>query len=249
MSCTSMFRFTFVLALAACTFIPVAYSSAKDVVFVEDFTTNSANWANYNSSAFLTYSATGGPDGGSYASGPRNFNNLFPGMTTIMLRARHDEPFNSSGDAFKRNWLEDDITDVNLWVRHDFTAPLTYIMRVASESNGNGHVYQADGLPVQPNTWTQINFNVANGSPSLLSNEGSTYSQAYSNVGFVTFGVFVPSGLPTNVNGSINNDVTYNFDIDKVAILSPEPTAAALVGISLLGLAFGSRRRRAKLIG
>jgi hypothetical protein len=210
MSHATVLRIACVLAVGGFTLFPIAQLKAQqEVVYVEDFTANSANWANFNSSGFLNHFTTDGPDNGAYASGLRSFNNLFPGSTTIFHRARHEDPFNSSNDEFKRNWLEDDITDVNLWVRHNFPAPLTYLMRVAAETNMNGHVYQADGPPVPPNQWTQINFDVSRFSPSLLSNEGSTYYQAYSNVGYVTFGVFVPPWTTLNPNGSINNSTSY----------------------------------------
>jgi hypothetical protein len=244
MSHASLIRIAFVLAVATTLSAAPQLLAQQEVVYLEDFTDDSANWANFSSSAFLNHFTTDGPDDGPYASGPRSFNGLFPGATTIMLRARHEDPFNSSNDAFKRDWLEDNITDVNLWVRHNFPAPLTYLMRIAAESNANGHVYQADGPQVPPNQWTQINFDVSRFSPTLLSSEGSTYAQAYSNVGYVTFGVFVPPWTTLNPNGSINNLTSYKFDLDKVAILSPEPTMAALVGFGLLGFLGTTRSRR-----
>jgi hypothetical protein len=233
MSRTSLVHVVFVLAVAAAASWPAARAFAKDVVFMEDFNGSSASWVNFNSSAFLNYSAAGGPDGGSYASGPRNFNGLIPGNQTIILRARDD--FDSSGDAFTRDWLADDITDVNLWVRHDYTGPLTYVMRVAAEGNFPGIIYTADDGPVPANQWTQINFDVSRFSSSVLGDEGGTYSQTYQKVGFVTFGVIVPSG-------ALNTP--YTFDIDKVAILSPEPASAAMSLVGLVGFAFTHRRRR-----
>ncbi len=214
-------------------------------VFTEDFTTSSANWANFNSSDILTHVANGGPDGGGYASGPRSFNNLFPGDLTIFHRARHEDPFNSSNDAFKRNWLAEGITAVSLFVRHDFTTePLTYIMRVATENNLQGHVYQANGPAVTAGQWTPINFDVSQASAGLLSNEGNAYQDVYSQIGYVTFGVFVPGGLPTNPNGSNNDSVSYNFDLDKVTIATPEPTSVVLGALGLAGAMCAAPRRR-----
>jgi len=216
-------------------------------IFTEDFNGSSANWANFNSSDPLTYFATGGPDGGSYASGPRTFNNLTPGNTTIMLRARHEDPWNSSNDGFKRDWLADGVGEVNLFVRHDYTLELlTYIMRVATEDNQHGRVYQAIGSAIPGGQWTPITFDVSADSAGLLSDEGNTYASVFSQIGYVTIGVFVPSGLPTNPNGSINSATVFNFDVDKVGIATPEPVSAVLGLVGLLGSGLTIRRRTRK---
>jgi hypothetical protein len=223
-------------------FVAEAFAGAD--VFIEDFTASSANWANFNSSNILSHSAIGGPDGGGYAFGPRSFNNLFPGNATIFHRARHEDPFNSSNDAFKRDWIADGITAVNLYVRHNFTAaPLTYIMRVASEDNSMGHVYQTNGPQVAAGQWTPITFDVSRASAGLLTDEDNDYHDVFSHIGYVTIGVFVPGGLPTNPNGSNNDPTNYTFDLDKVSIATPEPAATTLVAIGLLGVCFKRGRR------
>ena len=243
-----MIRIVFIgVCIAALLGISDVSALGKDVVFTEDFNGSSANWANFNSSAPLSYFAIGGPDDGSYASGPRTFNNLMPGTTPIILRARHEDPWNSSGDNFKRDWLASHIVDLSLFVKHDYTlGPLTFIMRVASEDNQHGHVYQASGPAVPSGQWTPISFDVSRESPSLLSDEGNSDSSVFSQIGYVSIGVFVPSGLPTNPNGSINSATVFNFDVDKVSIASPEPASAILGLAGLLGSGSMMRCRTGK---
>jgi hypothetical protein len=231
-----------VITAAAATFLFAATASnalAIDI-FTEDFTNNSANWANFGSSAFLDYHPTDGPDGGAYASGAFSFETRTAGSLTVVLRARHDNPWNSSGDAFRRNWEAEGIRRVSAYVKHDYTEPLSYFMRVAFAGPMGafpGGTYLAT-TPVAPNTWTQLKFDVSPSSPQLPPGglEGSTWHDVFKDVGFVTFGVAIP-------NGQAANSTFYNFGIDKVTIFTPEPASALLAATAVVGLAVMSCRR------
>ena len=218
---------------------------AGDDLFTEDFTDSSANWANYDSSGFLTHVASGGPDGGAYASGPRSFEGLMPDdFSPVIFRARHDNPWNSSGDAFVGNWNTEGIRQVRAFVRHHAPTPLTFFLRVAVPFNFPGHAYTT-GVPVAPDTWVEQVFDVSRTSADLLSPEDSTWGEVYNNVGHLQFGVLLPTGLE-------DESTFFTFDIDKVTIATPEPSALLLaVGgmLALVGWARGgrARTRRARL--
>jgi hypothetical protein len=217
-------------------------SAAPELIFTEDFTDNSANWANFNSGGFLTHFATGGPDGGAYASGPRVFGSLVAGNITVIHRARYD--FGASGGAFNRDWVADGIRVVTANVRHNLPGPATYFVRVAHEDFFPGGSYLAT-QEVLPNTWTELFFDVSANSPQLAGPdalEGEPWSSTFSNVGHVQFGVIVPGGLTGNTN-------PFTFDIDKVSILTPEPSTIAIAGLGLVGATCGLHRRRRTLIG
>jgi hypothetical protein len=212
-------------------------------IYTEDFTTNSAGWANFNSSNFLAYNPTGGPDGGAYASGPRSFLNQAAGNTPVALRARWDVPWNSSGGAFHRNWIADQVRIVSAWVKHDVPTPVSFFMRVAGELNSPGHVY-VDGVAsdtntwklAQPNIWTKFVFNVSPNSLNLLSPENGTWQGVFGLVGHLQFGAIVPDGFATDAT-------SYTLGIDKVTISTPEPGTLALLALGLSGIALWSSRR------
>jgi hypothetical protein len=206
-------------------------------LFTEDFSGGSAGWANFNSSNFLNYNPSGGPDGGSYASGPRSFLNQPAGNTPVALRARWDDPWNSSNDAFHRNWISDQIRQVSAWVKHDVPTPVSFFLRVAGEANSPGHVY-VDGIGTDPatwklappSTWTRFVFNVSQDSANLLSPENGTWQVVFGLVGHVQFGAIVPDGFSTD-------PTSYTLSIDKVTISTPEPMSLSMGAIALFGLA------------
>ncbi len=211
-------------------------------LYTEDFTNSSANWANFNSSGQLSHSATGGPDGGGYASGPRSFAGLAsgPSEVTVILRARPGGIWNSSGNAFSRNWQAEGIGEVSAYVRHNMGVDLTYFLRVAAGVGSPGHVYTS-GISVPSGQWTPITFDVARDSAQLVSPENGTWDTVFGgNVArHVQFGVFVPGGFSTDTTA-------YNFDVDKVTITAPEPASGVLTLLGLVGATCvaGNRYRR-----
>ena len=202
---------------------------AGDTVFTEDFA-DAANWLTGGFTA-LNEVASGGPDGSSYVSLDAAFNNI--GQGTIL---RGHSGFGASGGAFASNWIDDEIIELSAFVRHNAPLPLNYFARLASPNN-----FPAAGVvsfvPVLPNTWTEITFNVLSNSPQIVTFEGSDYNTVFSNIGNVQLAVSVPDGFEMN-------PTNYTFDFDKVSIATvPEPTSLLLAGLGLIGVG-GLRRRR-----
>ena len=210
-------------------------------IFTEDFTDSSARWANFSTTAVLDYSATGGPDGGAFASGPRAFGTLTPGNITVILRARHEDPWNASDDAFHRNWNADGIRRVSAYVMHDLPEALRYFVRVAGPGGFPGGTF-ASLSTVPANEWTKIDFDVSANSPQLPSPdalEGQPWEATFNDVGHVQFGVYVPTGYS-------GNSTAYRFSIDKVTIATPEPASAILGLLGLIACASQIRGRTRK---
>ncbi len=189
-------------------------AAATSTVFTEDFT-NNANWLSGSFTA-LTEIATGGPDGSSYVSLDAAFNNI--GQGTIY---RGHDGFDASGDAFVGNWIDDGYTALTAFVRHNAPVSLNYFARLASPNNFPGA--GVDGsVSVPPNTWTEISFDVQQGSPKITTFEGSDYNTVFSNIGNVQLAVSVPVGFE-------NDARVFAFDLDKVSLAVPEPTSLLLL--------------------
>ena len=219
---------TFAIALPA---------QSATIPFTEDFTTDSSNWYDQGSTGPLDWVPTGGPDGGSYASGPLDFSPfVVPGDTTSAVRAQDE--FGSSGGAFEGNYIAENVLSVSVFVRHNAPVPLSTFARFSPPTNFPGGIAIAFA-PVLPNVWTELTFVVTEGSPQLVSFEGSTYPAVFSNVGHVQFGVEVPAPL-------LGSPTLYTFDIDKVSIAGipvPEPSTASLLALGVLGACLRGRAR------
>ncbi len=82
-----------------------AGAQAATVPFTESFGSSVSGWEN-SVNLPLAYTATGGSDGGGFASGTFNFNGFVPGFGgsgPIVLRASAAD--GASGGAFVGNWL------------------------------------------------------------------------------------------------------------------------------------------------
>ena len=117
--------------------------------FIEDFTNNNAGWANFNSSGFATYNSTGGPDGGAYVSGPRTFNGLTPGNTTIA--SAHGTTIRGTPAATRSSAIGNSgARNVSAWVKHDIpVAGQLLSCEPLVTANFPGHVY-VEGLGAIP---------------------------------------------------------------------------------------------------
>ncbi len=228
-------RFTTLgITIALITVAAAASAQATLVPFTENFTSGPADWRQANGTTDLAWNAAGGPAGSSYASAAFNFQAQAPDAQSLVIRA-HDE-YGSSGGAFVGNWLADGVDGFSVWVRHNTPMPLTYFVRYASPVNFPGAA-SVQFVPVLPNTWTQLNFNIAFGDPNLTLEGPPTpafFNSVFSNIGHVQVGVVTPAALA----GSATN---YAFDIDQPSIV-PEPASIALVGLASCGILL--RRRR-----
>lgn len=208
-----------------------ASATAITVPFTEDFVFDEANWRNATLSAELGWSATGGPDGGSYASGTFNFVNSAVDDTPAVLRGQ--EEFNFSGNAFVGDWITDNITLFTVQVRHDAPTPLSMFTRFSSQFNFPGAI-ALSFAPVLPNTWTEIAVPIDPSNPQFITFEGSNFANVFDEIGHVQVGVIVPAALA-------GVDANYSFSIDKVSIV-PAPAAIWPLAAGLLVLARRSRR-------
>lgn len=222
----------FVLTVFALTTTFTSPARATIVPFTEDFSSGTANWRDSGGVTGLAWSATGGPDGGSYASGRFNFISSSPSSTPAIFRA-HDA-YDSSGDAFVGNWIADDVDLFSVSVRHDAPTALTFFTRFAPSANFPGAAaFNLTSVP--PNTWTTLAFPINAGNPLFqYEGPGVTFNSVFSNIGNVQIGV---------ATGSLSGvDQAYTFDVDKASI-TPEPATACL----LLAGAFELMRRRRKM--
>ena len=212
------------LTLAASQTAPAAV-----VPFTEHFPGGPADWRQADQLTDLNWLAAGGPDGSSYASGAFSFVDQGPGARPAILRA-HDEfgPSGSSNGAFVGNWLADGVTGFAAWVRHDAPAPLNFFARYANPNNSPAAA-SLEFVPVLPNTWTELTFDIAFGTPNLFLEGPPTpqfYNQIFSDIGHVQIGAEVPDVLA-------GNPLTFTFDIDQVRLI-PEPAAASLVACAVM---------------
>ncbi len=204
-------------------------ASAGNTVFTEEFN-DAANWLTAGFTA-LNEVGSGGPDDSSYVSLDAAFDSI--GQGTIF---RGHSAFNASGGAFAGDWIDEEYIEISAFVRHNAPVPLGYLVRLASPNN-----FPAAGVasfvPVPPNTWTELTFNVLSNSPQIVTFESSDYNTVFSNIGNVQLFVDVPAGFE-------DNPTLFTFDLDKVSIATvPEPTTMLLSALGLV-VACGVRRHR-----
>lgn len=207
--------------------------AATTVPFQEDFASSSALWANFNSSALLTFNATGGPDGSSYASGSFNFVDSAVGAGPVLLRGETTPGGPASGGQFFGNWITDGVREFRAFVRHDATVPVTFFTRFADSVNFPGAT-AVQFAPVLPNTWTELVFAIKPSSLNFVTFEGQSFATVFDSIGRLQIGVSTPAAL-----AGVDQNIT--FDLDKVTINTPEPTTLLL---SCLGALWGLSHRR-----
>jgi len=210
-------------------------ASATTVPYVESFSTDAAGWENSVSDP-LSYVATGGADGGGYASGNFNYNGYSSpfGGGPVVFRASASD--GASGGAFVGDWLTDGVGTISAFVRHDAPEALSFFMRVATPANFPGAVISSM-VSVLPNTWTEISWAIDPLNP-FCTPEGGSCAGALSSVGNFQIGTNAPVGLT-------DDDFDYTLDVDVVSILPiPEPGTAFLMALGLAGLATVRDERR-----
>lgn len=213
----------------------IVASSARAVTVPtsETFNVDAANWADSSGLALLNHFASGGADGSGYASANYAFNTGggAGGTTAVVFRAQDE--FNSSGNAFVGNWVADKITKLTVQVRHNAPQPLSYFGRFSGPGNFPGGT-AIQFVPVQPNVWTSLTFNITPTSPQFVTFEGMSFNSVFSNVGHIQLGVAIPDALA-------NDTTAYKYDLDNV-VVTPEPTTLCLAAFAF-GLVATRRRR------
>ncbi len=222
----SAFAFGTVVAVAALTGVASAQNG-----FLEQFDSNAAGWRNFNGSAGLAWFAAGGPDGSGYARSSYNLSGTtIGGFPPTVIRAHSSYP--SSGGAYVGNWITAGANIFQFDIRHNLAEAISMTGRFATTTNNPG-ASAVSATVIQPNVWTTVTFNLAEGSPDIISLGGGTYAGIFSNLGNIQLGFNVPASL-----AGTNFDAT--FDIDNARVL-PAPGALALLGMG--GMIVGRRRR------
>jgi hypothetical protein len=220
---------------AALVALAAGSAQALTVPFVEDFAANGSGWVN-NGFVPLTFNASGGPDGGSYASTSFNYFGFvppMPGQGPVVFRGHN--AFGASGGAFVGDWGAGGVTSASAWVYQDTGVALSYFLRVASPFNNNGAVF-INTTQVASGVWTKLTWLIDPDSP-LCIGEQTTCAVSLSNVGNLQIGTSAPSEL-TGLNQA------FTLAVDKVAIV-PEPGTLLLLASGLFGLGALGRRRAA----
>ena len=222
-----------VSSFSICLFIQISSFAVTTVLFQEDFASDSALWTNFDNSALLSFNAAGGPDGSSYASGSFNFlNSVFGDQGPVVFRGETTPGGPASGGNFFGNWIADGVREFSAFVRHDSPVPLTFFTRLADSVNFPART-AVQFAPVFGNTWTDLNFSINPSSPNFVTFEGESFATVFDNIGRMQIGVSIPAGL-----AGVDQNIT--FDLDQVAIKTPEPTTLLL---SCLGALLGLSRR------
>lgn len=216
-----------------------AGSLGQTVVFTEEFTSGPANWAEGPAPfGWLDHVPSGGPDGGAYVTDTRSITG--PGDYTLF---RGHDAYDSSGDAFAGDWIDAGYSELSAYVRHSAPVPLTYFARLSTRttspfvSDNFPAALAIEFAPVPPGEWTRLSFDVSPGSPQLVSYEGSSYGQVFSDITNVQFGFSIPDGVDV-----VAADVV--FDLDKVSLAVPEPASGAMLAMLLAAVAAGGVRGR-----
>ncbi|MFO0688341.1 MAG: PEP-CTERM sorting domain-containing protein [Myxococcota bacterium] len=208
-------------------------AGALTAPFTESFDTSVSGWES-SANAPLAFIASGGADGGGYASGSYNYFNYASGFGAgpIVLRASFaDTP---SGGAFIGDWIAGAVGTVTAMVRHDAPEALAFNLRLAQPANFPGAFF-AGSVLVPANVWTQVSWSLDPSAPNCTP-ETISCAAALTNIGTLQIGTNAPAGL-------IDDDVAYTIDVDQVSLsVVPEPGTALLFGLGLGGLAATGRR-------
>jgi hypothetical protein len=196
------------------------------VPFTEDFAADASNWGDNSALNLLTHVASGGPDGGSYATTSQSLLDLAD-RSIVLFRAQDE--FNSSNHAFEGNWVAQNIGQFSAFVRHNAPLPLSFFTRFSAPNNFPGGT-AVKFAPVLPNTWTELNFDINANNPEFVTYEGSNFNTVFSNVGHIQLGVSVPAALAAN-------PTAFTFDIDKASIERAIPEPSTVIALIMVGAA------------
>lgn len=236
-------KFEFLVPTLVVGLLVASQAQAIVIPFTEEFTTNAADWRDANGMVDLTWVASGGPDGGSYASTTFNFVSSLSTDTPALFRA-HDEygAAGSSGGAFIGNWVTAPVMTAGVWVRHNAGVPVSFFFRYASPANFPAAV-SVLSPPVPSGQWTFLTVPIPD--PGFIFEGPFTYPMVFSNIGHLQIGVLVGNDL-----AGVNQ--TFTFDIDRVTITNapgiPAVSTAGMVvlagGTLIAGSVLAARRRK-----
>ena len=205
--------------------------------FVENFSTDAANWTQSSGGALLNHVATGGPANDPYVTRNATLPAYQPpgqmgALASIVFRGEQT-PLASNG-GFNGNWLTAGIKKVTAFVRHNAGVPLSYNFRLADPNNSPGASYFTD--PVPSGVWTKLTVDVTPTSPQWITYGAGTHATVFDNIGRIQISAVVPVGW--------DGTQSVAFDLDRVAVAVPEPATLAAGAMAVAGLALVARRRR-----
>ena len=224
--------------------ILAAFASASHAAppYSLDFSAGTSGWrfatTETPATALTTIASGGAVDGGAFIRKTMTtLTGTNPMSPTTALMFRAHKTYSGIDTDFSGNWMA--VEEVRAWVRHDAPDPLPFVGRFAATFNSPAAFYTESPL-VQPNVWTELVFTISPASPDLTTYEAGTYYDVFqgfdgTGVSNMQFGVSIPASLA--------GTGPYNFDFDKVSIITPEPGSAALAAFGLAGLGLFVRRK------
>ena len=198
--------------------------------FTEDFDTGDSNWfGNTDPLTFLP--ADGAPSfSAGHVSTEFSFTNASMFGASTLFRGQ--EGFGSSGGAFTGNYIDDNVTSISFFVRHNAPQPVSFSARFASIANNPGGLSSATSI--LPDAWTLVSIDIE--PDSFISFSGSDFDTVFSDIANIQVLASAPA---------LGMDPTeYVFELDAVTVdvfNVPEPTTAIL---AFLGGFFLLRRKR-----
>lgn len=210
-----------------------AVANAATVPFTESFDANADGWTD-SSNLPIGWVASGGADGGGYASTTFDYSTFVSPFGGGPIVARANGANDPSGGAFVGDWIADGVLSLTANVRHDAAVPLTFSVRLAPALNSPG-TNLIDFTPVLPNVWTEVTFLVTT-APGLCVFErpGGCTLAGFQDVVNVQLATDAPAGAGL---------VTLDFDAVSLNPV-PEPGTALLMGLGLAGLSRAGRKEK-----
>ena len=192
-------------------------AGAQNFEYLEDFENGDADWVDFGRNA-VTYSATGGHDGGAFISATRDIitEPLNPfGSGLIQFRCAIAPPQlpsqNCSDGVFVGDYTAMPVIELRFWFRHNSVQNQQVFIRIPTPANTPGASAFIDS-PIPPNTWTEMVLEINPTNPEWESQfGGSNYNTILSNVGRFQPGVYY--GIGVNYT-----ETNVTFDIDDVRI-------------------------------